>query len=73
MDCSNGCGILNALSQIMSRVYMPALNALEKWGDLDNTSQGMKARDQFLKSMIHFNRFVEGKKFYFILLDTANF
>ncbi|XP_047128116.1 dynein axonemal heavy chain 8 isoform X1 [Hydra vulgaris] len=59
MDCSNGCGILKAISQCMSRVYTPALNALEKWGDLDNTSQGLKARDQFLKSMTHFNHFVE--------------
>lgn len=61
MDCSDGCGILNAMAKMMSKIYSPAVQSLGKWGDLDDTPQGVTTKNEFLKSLGSFTHFIDGK------------
>lgn len=61
MDCSDGCGILSAMAKMMSNVYSPAVQSLDKWGDLDNTPQGVTTKKEFLKNLGSFTHFIGGK------------
>ena len=60
MDCSNGCGILHAIGQMMANVYTPAISAIDKWGDLDASPAGILHRREFLKTLSSFTHFVDG-------------
>ena len=60
MDCSNGCGILQAIGQIMSKIYTPAVQAIDKWGNLDESPQGVMQKRDFLKTLSSFTHFVDG-------------
>lgn len=69
LDCSDGDGILNAVAKLMLSIYTPAVNAIEKWGDLDQDPCGQTTRKEFLKSMGMFTHFIDGKmKLYFMLI-----
>eukprot|EP00111_Clytia_hemisphaerica_P005698 TCONS_00016530-protein len=59
MDCSNGCGILYAIGQMMANVYTPAISAIDKWGDLDASPAGILHRREFLKTLSSFTHFVD--------------
>jgi len=45
----------------MSSIYTPAIQAIEKWGDLDETPQGVANKREFLKYLSSFTHFVDGK------------
>ena len=45
----------------MSSVYTPAIQAIDKWGDLDSTPQGVANKREFLKYLSSFTHFVDGK------------
>lgn len=59
LDCSNACGLLDAISKILSRIYFPAVNSVSKWGELDETPQGQTSKKKFLKSIGSFIHFLE--------------
>lgn len=59
VDCSKGCSVLTAVSSILSKVYFPAVQAVEKWGDLDENPQGQHTRKEFIKSIGSFIHFLD--------------
>lgn len=57
-----GNNVLNALATIMSRVFIPSLQRLDKgWGTLDNTPQGAQVKAELINTLDSFVSVLIGK------------
>ena len=50
---SNGEGLLGAIEQLLSTVFIPALQQNEKWGELSGV-EGQRVKQQFLSRLSSF-------------------
>lgn len=52
---------MQTIKSHLTSVYIPAIQAMERWGDLSETPQGEKTRDEFLDSLDSFVQFTDSK------------
>ncbi|XP_070548103.1 dynein axonemal heavy chain 8-like [Ptychodera flava] len=53
-------GVLDAVQQLLTRVYKPAIHKWNEWGELKHTPQGKKMQLSFLDSFDGFLQFLDG-------------
>ena len=54
-------GILSMFEAVMSRVYGPAMAALQNWGELTHSPGGRKTVEQFMDNMSGFVHYMQSK------------
>ncbi|XP_056012226.1 dynein axonemal heavy chain 8-like [Ostrea edulis] len=54
LDMNQISGILAAFELVMSKVYMPALKAYDRWGEMEESPQGRKAKKNFIDNFGNF-------------------
>lgn len=54
-------GILAAFELVMSKVYMPALKAYDRWGEMEESPQGRKAKKNFIDNFGNFLVYLRSK------------
>ena len=73
MDAS-GAGrlsVLPGIQQVLSKVFKPAVHALENWGALGETPHGKKTHKNFLDSFEGFMQYVGSRFSVFPLLGVS--
>lgn len=53
--------LIPALKKHLTKIYVPAIEAMSNWGELTETPQGMHTRKEFVESLDNFAHFIEGK------------
>lgn len=59
--------LIPALKAHLTKIYLPAINAMSNWGELTGTPQGIHAQKEFVESLDNFVHFIDGKKI--LILD----
>lgn len=53
--------LIPALKAHLTKIYLPAINAMSNWGELTGTPQGIHAQKEFVESLDNFVHFIDGK------------
>ena len=53
--------LVPALKAHLTKIYLPAINAMSNWGELTETPQGKHTRKEFVESLDNFVHFIDGK------------
>jgi hypothetical protein len=61
LDMNQMAGILAAFELVMSRVYLPALKVYDKWGEMEESPQGRKAKKNFIDNFSNFLAYLRSK------------
>jgi len=57
-----GGNVLNAVATVMSKVFIPSLQRLDKgWGSLDNTPQGVQVKSELINTLDSFVGMLVGR------------
>lgn len=54
-------GLMQSIKKHLNSIYLPGIQAMDRWGDLSETPQGEKTRDEFLDSLDSFVQFTDSK------------
>ena len=54
-------GLMPALKNHLTTVYVPYIKAMENWGKLSETPQGNSTRKEFVDSLDSFVQFIDSK------------
>ncbi|KAK3736698.1 hypothetical protein QZH41_011488 [Actinostola sp. cb2023] len=52
-------GLMQSMKSHLTSVYLPAIQAMERWGELTDTPQGEQTRDEFLDTLDSFVQFTD--------------
>lgn len=53
--------LISALKTHLTKIYLPAIEAMSGWGELTETPQGLHTRKEFVESLDNFVHFIDGK------------
>lgn len=53
--------LIPALKAHLTKIYLPAIEAMSNWGELTETPQGLNTRKEFVESLDSFVHFIDGK------------
>lgn len=53
--------LIPALKAHLTKIYVPAIQAMTNWGELEETPQGQQASKEFVESLDSFVHFIDGK------------
>ena len=53
--------LIPALRAHLTKIYVPAIEAMSSWGELTETPQGLHTRKEFVESLDNFVHFIDGK------------
>ena len=54
--------LIPALKAHLTKIYVPAIQAMSNWGELEETPQGQQASKEFVESLDSFVHFIDGKR-----------
>jgi dynein heavy chain len=54
-------GFMQTIKNHLTSVYVPAIQAMERWGDLSDTPQGEETKKEFLDTLDSFVQFTDSK------------
>lgn len=54
-------GILSAFESVLASVYLPAMKAYSRWGELEESPQGRKTKKHFIDNFDNFLMYLRSK------------
>lgn len=63
-------GILSAFESVLASVYLPAIKAYSRWGELEESPQGRKTKKHFIDNFDNFVMYLRSK---FSFTNYTNF
>ena len=61
INVSEAGSLIPALKAHLTKIYLPAIEAMSGWGELTETPQGLNTRKEFVESLDNFVHFIDGK------------
>uniref|UniRef100_H2YUI8 AAA+ ATPase domain-containing protein n=1 Tax=Ciona savignyi TaxID=51511 RepID=H2YUI8_CIOSA len=59
LDVEGNGGLLPAIRQLFSKVYLPTIQAMENWGQLTETPQGKRTKEAFINHVENFVHYLD--------------
>ena len=61
LDVAGNGGLLPAIRVLMSKIYVPTIQAMTNWGRLTETPHGKKTKESFVHSVENFVHYLDSK------------